>query len=148
MIIISIADLSDADQIFDIFEKARGEMKYLPDIHTSEETHVFVTSLVISGGVLVAKEKGRVAGFIHAKDGWVNHLYIDPAFQNQGVGKVLLEEVKEQNPEGLYLWVFEENLGAIKFYEREGFRLIEKRDIDHVDNEEHLPDRKYSWQKA
>lgn len=145
---ISHASLSHVGQIFDIFEKARGEMTYLPDIHTSEETQVFINNLVKSGGVLVAKEHSGVVGFVHAKNGWVNHLYVDPAFQNQGVGKALLEEVKKQNPNGLNLWVFEENVNGIKFYEREGFELVEKRGKAQADNEEGLSDRKYCWKKA
>ncbi len=72
-------------------------------------------------------------------------LYIDPKFHNKGYGKLLLNHAKELSPNGLYLWVFEDNIGAIKFYEREGFKLIEKRDKDNADNEENLPDRKYYW---
>ncbi len=148
MIPVFSAAISDSDAIFDIFKNARSEMTYLPDIHPSAETREFINNLVKSGYVLVAKENGRVVGFVHAKDGWVNHLYVDPPFQNQGVGNALLEEVKKQNPNGLNLWVFEENVNAIKFYEREGFVLVDKREKEQADNEEGLSDRKYYWKKT
>lgn len=96
---------------------------------------------------MVAKKERVVLGFIHSENGWVNHLYVDLTCQNRGIGKVLLEEVKKQNPQGLNLWVFEENVNAIKFYEREGFELIEKRGKEQADNEEGLSDRKYFWKR-
>jgi ribosomal protein S18 acetylase RimI-like enzyme len=49
------------------------------------------------------------------------------------------------SPAGLSLWVFEDNIDAIRFYEREGFQLVKKRDIEEQDNEEGLPDRLYKW---
>lgn len=46
---------------------------------------------------------------------------------------------------GIQLMVFEDNKGAIKFYEREGFVLMEKRNQEQAKNEENLSDRRYEW---
>ena len=45
-------------------------------------------------------------------------------------------------PAGLRLWTFESNLGAQRFYERHGFRPIERT---AGDNEEGAPDILYVW---
>jgi ribosomal protein S18 acetylase RimI-like enzyme len=145
---IVIAKTPDTPSIIDIFTKARSEMEYLPDIHTQDETKEYLASLVSDGSVLVAKSGNSILGFSQLKDGWVHHLYIDPQFQSKGVGKLLLDKMKQHAPFGLRLRVFEDNIDAIRFYEREGFKLEEKRNIEHTKNEENLPDRLYSWKKA
>jgi ribosomal protein S18 acetylase RimI-like enzyme len=46
-------------------------------------------------------------------------------------------------PDGLQLWVFQKNVGARRFYERHGFRLVEL--TDGAGNEENEPDARYEW---
>jgi ribosomal protein S18 acetylase RimI-like enzyme len=55
----------------------------------------------------------------------------------------LLEHAKAESPEGLYLWVFQKNEGARRFYERHGFRLAEL--TDGAGNMEREPDARYEW---
>ncbi len=136
------ANEADAKAVFAIFTNSRAGMSYLPVVHTPEEIEEFFTSLVVKGKIKLIKEDKIIAGFMEIDDGWLHHLYIDPDFQGKGFGKKLLDKAKQLSPEGIQLMVFEDNKGAIKFYEREGFILQEKR-IDA--NEEHLPDRKYKW---
>lgn len=135
----------DSNNILEIFNRARAQMVYLPKLHTKEETRNYLKDIVQEGGVFVAKNGLVSTGFMHVKEGWVHHLYIHPDFQNQGVGKTLIDYAKSLFTSGLSLWVFEANTGAILFYEREGFQLKKKRDKDLADNEEHLADRKYVW---
>ncbi len=124
--------------------RARRNMTYLPHLHSDEETEHYITNLVKNEKMFVAEVDNIPAGFIQFDDTWIHHLYIDPEFQNKGVGKQLLDAVKKDSSE-LFLWVFEHNTGAIEFYEREGFTLLGKRDTHQSDNEEGLPDRKYKW---
>ena len=51
---------------------------------------------------------------------------------------MLLDEVLRQIPTGIELRVFDENLDAIRFYERFGFETIAR---SNGDNEEGLPDQ-------
>jgi GNAT superfamily N-acetyltransferase len=57
---------------------------------------------------------------------WVQSLFIEPPFRGQGLARVLLEAVKgAARAEGaldLRLYVHQDNLRAIRAYEREGFR--------------------------
>lgn len=142
------AQPEDAPTVVMIFREAREEMAYLPTVHTDEETNNYFSGLVRAGKIQVIKENGVITGFMHTEDGWIHHLYIAPRFQRRGLGKLLLEKAKEDNPNGLQLWVFEANTEAIKFYERESFLLIEKRDQKKTTNEENLPDRKYQWKSS
>ncbi len=60
------------------------------------------------------------------------HLHIDllDDYQNKGYGakmvQGLLEELKEQNVKGIMLITSEENDGAIRFYNRLGFKMLFK----------------------
>ena len=144
-IMITTAVPRNAENVYKVFKRARAHMTYLPHLHTDEETEKFIAGLVKEGNVSIAKIEERIVGFTELRDGWIEHLYVDPEFQNQGIGTSLMNYLKQLSPSGLTLWVFEENKGAIAFYEREGFVLVEKRDLEHANNEEHLPDRKYHW---
>jgi len=67
---------------------------------------------------------GRIIGFliIHKKDGEIWAIYLIEEFRNKGYGKEMLDfAIKELNRMGhkeVFLWVFEENIGARRFYER------------------------------
>ena len=60
---------------------------------------------------------------------WLESLVVDSAYQNQGVGKLLVERIKQKAKDlhfkKRYLFTFEPNLVA--YYEKLDFKLI-KRD--------------------
>jgi GNAT superfamily N-acetyltransferase len=95
--------------------------------------------------IWVIEDRGRVVGFAGLSSGWVDHLYVDPSSQGRGFGTMLLEHVKELQPEGTRLWVFQKNAGARRFYERHGFRL--ETMTDGSGNMEREPDALYSWHR-
>ena len=82
-------------------------------------------------GLLVAKENGRVIGFVGYGDrgeeapgvGEVFALYVLPEYFGKGVGRSLMEAALEQLKEypEIRLWVLKENKRAIRFYEKCGF---------------------------
>ena len=99
--------------------------------------------------VWVAEEGGRLLGFLAIRcsvtHGWetLEKLYVEPGDQSRGVGTALLDRAKALRPDGLHLWVFQKNAGAIRFYERHGFRLVKLTDGE--DNMENEPDALYAW---
>jgi len=138
------ANSSDADAVAQIFLAARREMTYLPSLHTDAEVRRFVADLLLVDAELwVAELDGSVAGFVALGAATVEHLYVDPAAQRRGVGARLLELAQERRPDGLELWVFQRNDGALRFYERHGFRVV--RTTDGAANEEREPDALLAW---
>jgi GNAT superfamily N-acetyltransferase len=62
---------------------------------------------------------------------WVDNLHVRPHYRGRGIGAILLKSaaswVARRYPSsGLYLWVFEANVRARRFYERLGGRTVEK----------------------
>jgi GNAT superfamily N-acetyltransferase len=123
---IESANGDDLSEIVVLFNTSRASMKYLPVVHTQAETNQYFISLIEKRKIRIVKKNNVIVGFMQLEDGWLHHLYIDLKFQNMGFGKLLLEEAKKLSPKEIQLWVFEENSGAIQFYEREGFVLAEK----------------------
>lgn len=140
---IRAAREEDAGPIAAVFCGARAGMAYLPRLHTDAETRTWIAEVVLGKyEVLVAETGGRVVGFETLGDEVLEHLYVHPAAQRQGLGTRLLLEAKERRPTGLRLWVFQRNEGARRFYERHGFRCLRLADGE---NEEREPDALYQW---
>ena len=121
-------------------------MTYLPqDLHSDAETRAWNRDVVFATQqVLVAEdEAGEILGYLAREGDWLMHLYVSPGSQGQGIGTALLEAAKARSPGGLRLWVFQPNAGAIRFYERHGFRAV--RETDGRDNEEKVPDLLMGW---
>ena len=146
MTIIRQATHADIKAIGTLFLASRATMVYLPDLHTEEETRTFIAGLVVHKEVWVAEEKGNVVGFAVIDEGWLEHFYVHPNRFNTGIGAMLFEQLTKRHPQGFQFWVFQENAGARRFYERQGCVLL--RLTDGADNEEKLPDALYVWRKS
>ena len=133
----------DAGIIVEIFVRARDQMTDLPRI--PEADRPTLGGWITAGReTWVIEDGARIVAFAATSTGWLDHLYVDPASQGAGFGSMLLEQIKRLQPEGLHLWVFQENAGARRFYERHGFRL--ENLTDGSGNMERRPDALYRWQ--
>lgn len=121
-------------------------MPYLPILHTIEEGRAFFTEVVFREcDVLVAERQYSVIGYCAFREGWLDQLYVHPSYQGEGVGSALMAQVMEAK-DALHLAVFQKNVGAIRFYERLGFVLLQK--TNGQKNEEHEPDALYYWRRS
>ncbi len=73
----------------------------------------------------------------------LEHPYVLPAFQGQGIGARLLDLAKRLSPRRLRLRTFQANRPARDFYEARGFLAVEFG--DGAGNEERAPDVLYEW---
>ena len=70
----------------------------------------------------------KIQGFIGLNDNYIAGIFICSEAQSNGIGKQLLDFVKGSKTE-LSLSVYQKNVRAVKFYQREKFR-IHREDID------------------
>lgn len=99
----------------------------------------------MNGKVFVSEEDGQVVGFIQgviiehrkgddkiydlshkpSKDGWIGLLFVKPEFRGSGVGRELLDKMKEyfksEECTGIRLLVLSDNIHAVNVYEKSGF---------------------------
>lgn len=141
--IIRRATTTDSEETAEVFLASRATMTYLPRIHSDDDTRAFIAHVVRDLETFVAVRRDRVVGFAALNGDWLDHLYVHPSRFGTGTGKTLFKEVSFQRPEGLQFWVFQQNAGARRFYERHGCALV--RLTDGSRNEEKVPDALYVW---
>jgi ribosomal protein S18 acetylase RimI-like enzyme len=138
------AEPADAGAVADVFIASFASLlSFLPRLHTHDEDRAFLYGLIQRVEVWVAEEGDAVVGFVAVSSAKVEQLYVHPDHQRRGVGRALLAKVKERQPQGFTLWVFQQNEQARRFYEANGMALVQL--TDGAGNEEKTPDALYEW---
>ena len=120
------------------FEKGVG----IPALHPIEEQRQYFLNEVLStNDVMVAHSQGNVIGFVAATDTHIAQLYVHPEYQRRGIGTKLLAWAMRRSAGRLSLVTFEQNLGAQRFYEHHGFKII----AQGFEAQWQLPDLTYEW---
>lgn len=70
------------------------------------------------------EERGEIQGFIGLNEEHIEGIFVRTQAQGQGIGRNLLDFVKSRK-ERLSLNVYQKNSGAVRFYQREGFRIAD-----------------------
>lgn len=77
-----------------------------------------------------------IDGFIGLMDSYIEGLFVKETAQSKGIGKQLLDHVKSIKS-NMSLSVYQENIRAVHFYQREQFQ-IQSENIDDNTNEKEL----------
>jgi ribosomal protein S18 acetylase RimI-like enzyme len=134
-----------------LFQRARAGWEFVPRVPDEALPVIAEELFARHEEIWLAEEAGRPLGFLairrSRRHGWevLEKLYVDPEAQNRGVGTALLDKAKALRPGGLVLWVFQQNTGARRFYERHGFHVVVLRFGAAADNMEGEPDALYAW---
>ena len=106
----------------------RSPCRRCAPVHDEAEVRRWIADEVIGHrDVTVAELDGTIVGWMvldgrRGERGWVDQLYLDPAWIGRGLGVQFVELAEQRHPLGLQLWTFEVNEPAQRFYERHGFR--------------------------
>jgi ribosomal protein S18 acetylase RimI-like enzyme len=136
----------DAAAIADIHLTARRvAMPYLARPHTDDETRVWFAGCVCDRPATwwVARQGGRVVGYMLIDGEDLDHLYVHPDSQGRGVGTALLRKALSLSPRRVVLATSQRNTRARAFYEKHGFRATH---FTEGENEEREPDVHYAWE--
>jgi ribosomal protein S18 acetylase RimI-like enzyme len=145
------ARVDEKDALAQLFQRARDGWEFVPPVPDEVLPKIADELFERHEDVWLAEDGGRPLGFLairrSRRHGWevLEKLYVDPGAQNRGVGSALLDHAKALRPDGLVLWVFQENTSARRFYERHGFRVVALRFGAAADNMEGVPDALYAW---
>ena len=111
-------------------------------LDTNIKTHYFIPAQYWQGNFELVKEMflqaeiyvyedektNKLQGFIGLVDKYIAGIFVCSDVQSNGIGKQLLDVVKRSKEE-LNLSVYQKNVRAVSFYQREGFKIINE-DID------------------
>jgi len=148
-ILLRSATQADADAVSDVYLASRkAHVAFAPLAHTDAQVRQWIADLLLpTDGVTLAMNGTQVVGMMATSQegdyGWIDHLYVAPAFVGAGIGARLLAQAKTGLGPPLRLYTFQANAGARRFYERHGFEAIAFS--DGQDNEEKCPDMLYQW---
>ena len=101
-----------------------------------------VKELLLQATVYVYEDNQEIQGFIGLNAEYIEGIFISDKMQSQGIGKILLNYVKDKRNK-LLLNVYQKNTRAISFYQREGFE-IQCSGLDKATGER---DYEMAWQQ-
>jgi GNAT superfamily N-acetyltransferase len=120
-------------------------LPWLAGQHTPAEDRAYFRDVVFADASAWGAEiDGEIVGFIALRDGWIDHLYVLPGSQRQGLGSELLALAKEKCDE-LKLWTYQRNADARAFYARQGFQIV--RETDGRETGSNEPDVLMRWRR-
>ncbi len=76
-----------------------------------------------------------VIGYFAPDEGWIDDIMIDQKYQGKGYGTQAMQDLIEYlyanyNIDHIYLSCFKENINALRLYQKLGFVVTEKKDIN------------------
>lgn len=138
--------LREADAVADVWYRAgRLAYPYLAGWRAMTPAlarQVFRSQIAGPCQVSVVEQDGAVAGYLALRGSYLDRLYIDPPYQGQGLGSLLLAHARRCSPGGLELHTHQQNVAACAFYERHGFVAVRYGTSPPPEN---APDVEYHW---
>lgn len=93
-----------------------------------KEHYEMVKDMFLQAEVYVYEIEKEIMGFIGLDKEYIEGIFVLDQYQKRGIGKALLNHIKAKK-EHLSLNVYQKNLNAILFYQREGF-CVQYEDVD------------------
>ena len=133
---------ADINKVADIWLDTNIKSHYFISAQYWKSNFELVKKLLLQATVYVYEDKQEIQGFIGLSDEYIEGVFVSAEMQSQGIGKILLNYVKEKR-NTLLLNVYQKNARAISFYQREGFE-IRHNGIDEATGER---DYVMAWQR-
>ena len=92
-----------------------------------------VKKMLPQAEVYVYEDDKMIQGFIGINDEYIEGIFVSDEMQSRGIGKILLDYIKDKK-DRLQLKVYQKNVRAMSFYQREGF-TIQSEEMDEFTRE-------------
>ena len=90
-----------------------------------QDNFAAVKEMLLQAEVYVREEEKDIQGFVGLSDDYIEGIFVYEKAQSKGIGKQLLDYVKGIKRQ-LSLRVYQKNIRAIRFYEREHFKILQE----------------------
>lgn len=96
-----------------------------------------VKEMLVQAEVYVYEDTQKIQGFIGLMDDYIAGIFVCSEAQSCGIGRQLLDFVKKHKQQ-LRLSVYQKNIRAIKFYQRENFIIQSEHTDKHTGEKEYI----------
>lgn len=134
---------TDLNKILQIWLNENITAHYFIDKSYWQDNFDFVKDAIAKADVYVYEENGKIVAFAGMKDNYLAGIFVSSDYQGRGVGKSLLNYLKE-NYTKITLSVFQENQRAVRFYLSQDFFVINRSVDEATGHEEWL----MKWEKT
>ena len=124
---------ADINRVADIWLKTNLKAHLIISEQYWISNYEFVKELLPQAEVYVYEDDKMIQGFIGINDEYIEGIFVSDEMQSRGIGKMLLDYIKDKK-DRLQLKVYQKNVGAMSFYQREGF-TIQSESMDEFTRE-------------
>lgn len=123
----------DINRVADIWLKTNLKTHYfIPEQYWTNNYEV-VKEMLPQADVYVYEDDKIIQGFVGINDEYIEGIFVSDEMQSRGIGKMLLDYIKDKK-DRLQLKVYQKNVRAMSFYQREGF-TIQSEEMDEFTGE-------------
>ena len=123
----------DINRVADIWLKTNLKAHFFIPEQYWISNYEFVKEMLLQAEVYVYEDDKMIQGFIGVSDEYIEGIFVSDEMQSCGIGKMLLDYIKDKK-DRLQLKVYQKNVGAMSFYQREGF-TIQSESMDEFTRE-------------
>ena len=123
----------DINRVADIWLKTNLKAHFFLPAQSCLSNYAFVKELLPQAEVYVYEDDKIIQGFIGVSDEYIEGIFVSDEMQSRGIGKMLLDYIKDKK-DRLQLKVYQKNVRAMSFYQREGF-TIQSEEMDEFTRE-------------
>ena len=123
----------DINKVADIWLKTNLETHdFIPGQYWTSNYEA-VKKMLPQAEVYVYEDNKIIQGFVGVRDEYIEGIFVSGKMQSHGIGKALLDYIKDKKAR-LQLNVYQKNVRAMSFYQREGF-TIQSEGLDEFTGE-------------
>ena len=123
----------DINRVADIWLKTNLKAHYFISEQYWKSNYELVKEMMSQSEVYVYEDDKMIQGFIGINDEYIEGIFVSDEMQSRGIGKMLLDYIKDKK-DRLQLKVYQKNVRAMSFYQREGF-TIQSEEMDEFTGE-------------
>ena len=112
----------DINRVADIWLKTNLKAHFFIPEQYWISNYEFVKEMLPQAEVYVYEDDKMIQGFIGVSDEYIEGIFVSDEMQSCGIGKMLLDYIKDKK-DRLQLKVYQKNVRAMSFYQREGFTI-------------------------
>ena len=113
---------TDIDRVADIWLKTNLKAHSFISEQYWISNYERVKEMLPQAEVYVYEDDKMIQGFIGINDEYIEGIFVSDEMQSRGIGKMLLDYIKDKK-DRLQLKVYQKNVRAMSFYQREGFTI-------------------------